>query len=270
LGHAERALVMRPGNRPAALELRGTLRRALAETMEEADSRVRMLRLARDDLTRAVEAHPHLARAWWNLSEVLRLRGEFDASLRAAERALAEDAFLEDARQVYRQLFYTAFEQEQNERAARWCAEGRRRFPHTADLILCRLLILATVDTIPPDPGAVAAVADTVVRNVAPADSGAWRAYVDMQLAKTFARAGQADSAEAYIGRAHGGAFQAWLGYDEAHTRLLLGQRDSALVLLAGYLEIQPGRAEYWPRDWWLRDLWTDPRFRELLGTTAD
>lgn len=269
LGHAERALVMRPGNHAAALELRGTLRSSLATTMEEKAARDRMLRLAREDLTRAVDEHPHLARAWWNLSEVYRLQGEFDLSLRAAERALAEDAFLEDALQIYRQLFYTAFEQEQNDRAARWCAEGRRRFPHRGDMILCQLLILATVDTIAPEPATIAAIADTLVRSVPPGDSGAWRAYADMQLAKTYARAGRTDSAEALIHRAHGGAFQAWLGYDEAHARLLLGQRDSALTLLAGYLEMQPDRAGYWSRDWWLRDLWTDPRFLDLIGATG-
>jgi TolB-like protein/tetratricopeptide (TPR) repeat protein len=270
LEHAERALALAPDDAAAARELRGALRRSLAVTLDERDDRDRLLRLASEDLSRAVEERPSLARAWWHLSEVHRLQGDFPASMEAAERALREDAFLEEAADVYRQLFHTAFEQEEHDRAARWCAEGRRRFPHRGDMILCRLLILATVDSIPPDPGAVAAVADTLVGSVSPPDSGAWRSYATMQLAKVQARAGLADSAEAAIRRAHGDGFQDWLAYDEAHVRLLLGQSDSALALLRSVLEQQPDRAEYWVRDWWLRELWLDPRFREMVGRPGE
>lgn len=270
LDHAERALATGPGDRPAALELRGTLRSGLALRLEPGAEQDRMLRRAEEDLAAAVEARPGLARAWWELSEVLRRRGDFDRSLEAAERALREDAFLEEAHRVYRQLFYTAFEQEQHARAAHWCAEGHRRFPGRPDLILCRVLVLATVDTIPPDPAAVAATADTLVRAVSPADSAAWRSYATMQQAKVYARAGMVDSAEALIRRAHGGNTQTWLRYDEAHARLLLDQRDSALALLRADLATQPDRGEYWVRDWWLRDLWTDPRFLEMVEPLDD
>jgi len=263
--HARRALG--EGGGAAARELRGVVRFDLAGAVEDPAERARLLALARSDLEEAVRENPALARAWWNLSEVLRMEGNVADAQRFAGRALEEDAFMEDAPLVYRQLFQTAFEAEDREGASLWCREGRRRFPSEADPVLCGLLIVATMAPAGPEsPAAALAISDTLVRVVPSADSSAWRMYADMQVAKAFARRGMADSADVYIARAHGGEYQSWLGYDEAHTRILLGQPDSALTLLRGYLEDRPERREYWPTDWWLRDLWDDPRF---VGMTS-
>jgi TolB-like protein/tetratricopeptide (TPR) repeat protein len=270
LGHVERALVLRPGDRPAALELRGALRQALVSTMGRGGGRSRMLRLARQDLTEAVEERPILARGWSLLGEVLRREGALRTARRAEERALLEDPYIDEAPDIYYRLFRSDLEAQDYRRAGRWCELGSRRFPADPDLALCRILIMVSVDSVPPDPAAAHAIAREVVDAAAPTDSARLRAYADLQLAKVFARAGRPDSAEAYIRRAHGETLRPWLAYDEAHARLLLGQPDSALDLLAVARRWAPLRAERWPRDAWLRPLWDDPRFRSLVETATD
>lgn len=263
LEFSERVLSEIPGY-PRALELRGTLRAALAATLGGGAERDRLVVEAEDDLRGALQADPSLARGWWSLSELVRQQGRFQESIRLAERALREDAFLEEAKDVVKQLGQTAFEIEDLPRARRWCREGRRRYPEDSELALCELLFLASVDSIRPDVSAARSWADTVVLLAPAADTSIWRAYTDMQIAKVFARGGQPDSADAMIRRAHGDGFQLWLAYDEAHARLLMGQKDRALSLLEDYLTSRPDRKDYWPRDWWLRPLWNDPRFRAM------
>lgn len=117
-----------------------------------------------------------------------------------------------------------------------------------------------------PDAARARGLADTLVIMSAEQDRAAYRAYADMQLAKVYARAGEPDSARVLIRRAHGDGFQLWLAYDEAHARLLLGEPNRALDLLSQYAERNPQRLSYWPRDWWLRDLWNHPGFERLVS----
>lgn len=265
LAHAERAMSRAPAD-PAVLEARGTLRADLARALGGGAERDSLVAGAETDLRAALRDAPDLARAWWVLSELVRQRGDLVESVQLAERALREDAFLAEAQDVVYQLYQTTFEIEDHARARTWCTEGRRRFPDRPNFILCQLLFIASVDSPPLDIARARRLADTVVLIAPQSDQPAWRAYTDMQLAKVFARAGRPDSAETLIARAHGETFQAWLGYDEAHARLLLGQPGRALELLSGYLERRPDRREYWGRDWWLRDLWDDARFKQMLS----
>ncbi|NIP83099.1 MAG: hypothetical protein GWM90_29270, partial [Gemmatimonadetes bacterium] len=270
LGHAERALVLRPGDRPAALELRGVLRQSLAGAMPPGGGRSRMLRLARQDLSEAVEARPGMARAWGALGAVLRLEGARASAERAARRALLENPYADGAAETHYLLFRAALATGRRRSAGEWCDDGRARFPADPSLALCPLLLMAAADSIPPDPAAARVLAERAVAAVPPSDTARLRARADLQLAKVFARAGRPDSAEACIRRAHGPRFRRWLAYDEAHARLLLDQPDSALVLLGIAADEAPDRAREWPRDDWLRDLWRDPRFLRLVESAGN
>jgi TolB-like protein/tetratricopeptide (TPR) repeat protein len=263
LHHAEAALQRAGGRRAEALELRGTLRFALARLSED-EEQSGLRAGAEADLRAATLDEPRLARAWWTLSELLRDVGRFAEARADAARALEEDAFLEEASDIVHRLFHTAFEEEDHTESQRWCTTGRRRFPDHQQFVICQLLIVATAEGVRPDIASARAIGDTLVRISAEADRPPYRAYADMQLAKVFARNRQRDSAHAAIARAHGPEFQSWLGYDEAHARLLLGEHDRALDLLAEYLVMRPDRREYWPKDWWLRSVWQHPRFLAL------
>jgi len=269
LDDADRALRLAADD-PDALELRGTLESGLARVVKDSAQHDTLLARAERDLRSAVGRDSTLAEAWWQLGEIERQRDRFAESVRLSERALREDAYLQDAPQIMRQLFYTSFETEDIARARHWCGEGRRRFPGWSDFVLCQLLVDASVESVPPAPARARALADTVVLLSPAADSAAWRAYATLQVAKVYARAGEPDSARAWIARTYvDGSPQPWLAYDEAHARLLLGEKARALELLRGYLKAHPDRRAYWPKDWWLRSLWSDPGFKAMVGGRA-
>ena len=249
---------------PDALELRGTVRFRLAGADETEWGH--LAPSAESDLRTAIDQDPHRARARWTLAQLLRDRGEVTEARQLAEEAFARDAFLEETPRIIQMLFHTAFEQEDHVEAQEWCDRGRRRFPENRDFVICALLHHASAEGAPPDIERARALADTLAAISPPSDRELFRAYGDMQLAKTFARAGLPDSARVAIDRAHGEGFQSWLGYDEAHARLLLGETERALELLESYLEMRPGRRAYWPRDWWLRPLWDHPDFIAMIS----
>lgn len=229
-----------------------------------------MLRLARLDLMEAIELRPDMARAWQGLEEVLRAEGAREAAERAALRALMEDPFLDQGPRLYGRLFQASLQAGEDATARRWCETGHRRYPGDPELALCGLLLEISVDSLLPDPTAARAVVDSALALAAPADTARLKDYTALQLAKVFARTGLPDSALAYIHRARSDTFRSALAYEEAHARLLLGQPDSALVLLRAVLRTDPDRAREWPRDPWLRDLWSDPQFLQLIETARD
>ena len=267
IAHAERAIELDPIH-PAALELRGTLRRYLWETADSAEA-AELREGALEDLRAAVAADPSRARAWSDLSRILRVIGRFPEAKVAAERAYEADAFLASARTVVFNLCHTSLELEEFDDATRWCDEGRRRFPDRASFIALKLLFLAGSDGPEPDADEAWQLQQLFVDKSPPQKRPQRRVDGLMRVAAVLARSGLADSAEAVVLQARAADAQndPLTDYYEANVRLQLEQRDQALSLLRGYLEARPDRKTYIAEDWWWRPLRDDPRFKALVGT---
>ncbi|MDB4951877.1 MAG: protein kinase, partial [Gemmatimonadetes bacterium] len=263
------ALARAPGD-PRALELRGTVLLARAVSAEDAASGAGQVERAERDLTAAVAAEPGLASAWSTLSQVLRYRGRFDESDAAARRALAEDAYLDDADDVLHRLYFGALMTGDYAQAGTLCGEGRRRFRGDWRFVECRLTLLREDRGAPADPALalrLLAELDTLdpparARREGRGYSPLFRKAV---AAAILARAGRADAARELLARAERDAgrdagLRLSLAYDEAYARLLLGERDSARALLGRTLALRPELRPFAARD---------PLLRELVGPAA-
>jgi DNA-binding SARP family transcriptional activator/TolB-like protein len=284
LGHATRALELRPGD-PGALELRGTVRwrivQAGARSLGRKSESDTLSAAAREDLNEALERDPSRAKAWSTLSQLLRVQeGRLAEAEVAARRALEEDEFLEDAPLIMERLYRSSVQLARYDSAAAWCSRGRERFPNHWRFVECRLTLLGYPG---PEPANVA-LAWRLFRELEqmdPAEAargagrGYWRTYRRMAVARVAARAGLADSARAlcFVARAEVRGDRELEGAqagDEAYVRLLLGERDSALVLLKRHLEVQPRLHAQIARDVKFRPLRSDPRFRRLVDEAPE
>jgi DNA-binding SARP family transcriptional activator/TolB-like protein len=261
--YAGRALSLSP-NDAAALSLRGrvAMRRA-SDAMPDTAG----MGAAERDLRAAVEADSTLASAWAALSQVLRLTGKLAESDLAARRALAADAFLEDADRILLRLFFTALTDGDYAQARRWCGDGHAQFPADWRFVECRLTLARADSSVPPDPAQSWALLAELERLDPPARAAeAGRAYVWVYrralVAAVLARAGQADSARAVLARAREEASgnpdsRVWFLYDDAYATLLLGDRAGARRLIDEYLRARPEMREYVTRKAALRSLFT-------------
>jgi DNA-binding SARP family transcriptional activator/TolB-like protein/tetratricopeptide (TPR) repeat protein len=266
LAFAERALWREPGS-AAAHELRGTVLLAQAVAGGEGAAHDPRLDRAEEDLRAAVAAEPGLASAWNRLSQVLAFRGQFAESQRAARRALAEDAYLDGADMVLKNLYLGALYTRDYAQARALCDRGRERFPGDWRFLECRLTLLRADTSWPPDPALaerVLAQLDTVdpperARREGRGYSPLFRQAV---AAAVLARAGRADAARALLARARAAAggdpgLRRALAYDEAYVYLALGQADSARALLEFAVARNPGVRAFAARD---------PLFQGLLA----
>ncbi|HET7464922.1 MAG TPA: hypothetical protein VFJ82_27005, partial [Longimicrobium sp.] len=264
---AARVLAREPGN-ARALELRGALRFVLATGGGPGqEARVDS---AERDLRAAVAAEPSLASAWSHLSQVLRYRARTAESEAAARRALAEDAYLDDAADIYSRLFFSAMLLESYAEARSLCDTGRQRFAGDWRFVECGLTLLREDRSRPPDPAGAWRLVARLDRLDPPERAAAeGRGYSPVYrralVAAILARAGERDSARAVLARAR--AMVAGdpertldLAYDEAYVLLLLGEPEAARAKLA---EVLAHRS-------WLRDFARrDPLFRELFTPQA-
>lgn len=260
---ADQALALEPDN-AAALELRGRVLHEKSRLVNglAADS---LRAIAEADLTRSTLIAPDRASAWWELSQIRLERADFLEAKRAAQRALAEDVFLEGADEVLHQVYYTALQLGPEPDAQAACNEGRRRYPTADQFVLCQLFILASFPDVEPDVRRGWALADSLTALVAQRNRPIFEAYGKMLVAEVAARAGLVDSARAVIQLARGDDVPAWLAYNEAHARLLMGEKAEATRLLSLYLTAQPDTALL-ARDWWFSTLREEPGFRRLVG----
>ncbi len=269
LARAEQVLAREPRN-PLALELRGAvLFRRAARTPAGAGEAAGLARAERD-LRAAVAAEPSLASAWSTLSMVLRYRGHFAESDLAARRALAEDAYLEDADAVLHRLFFGALFVGDHREARSLCEQGRRRFPADWRFMECRLTLMREDPSQPPDPEQAWRLVAELDRLDPPAHAlSEGRAYSPVYrralTAAILARAGETDSARAVVARARRAVgsddeLRLSLDYDEAYVRLLLEEREAARRLLEGVLARRPALRPFAARD---------PLFRGLLRPPA-
>ncbi len=267
LWHAERALVLEPGN-AHALELRGILRYAISESPKLTEP-AWLRAAAEEDLRAAVAADPSRARAWSVLSTLRRVGARHAEAKRDAERALEADPFLRAANTIIFRLYETSLELRQMEESDRWCNEGRQRFPDDYSFVACSLFLLALPGGAEPDVDRAWALADTVLRLSAPQQHEQLRLLGQVWVAAAIARAGLADSAVAVSERARAaasGPLKPWIDYSAANVELLAGRRDAALALLGAFLAEVPQRKEYIATDWTFEALRDDPRFQALVA----
>ncbi len=267
LAETEEALRTATPN-PEALELRGSLRYLwwLSGYSVAPES----LAASEQDLRDAVGGMPTLARAWARLSQMLRYTGRFAEAEEAAKRALDADAFLLEARAVYRTLLFTALNLERYDEARSWCAQGRTRFPADVEFRHCELRILGWSGR---GRGAIKQawrIVDSLDQTGT--RTGVYPAERRLLLATLYARSGEADSARSLLREARSTSGQdstaAWFLFAESNVRLLLGERRAALDLIARALAESPQLRDYVRRAVWFAPLHTDAEFRRLVGPT--
>lgn len=269
LAHAEEALQAGAAN-PEALELRGSLRYLwwLSGYSVAAES----LAASERDLRAAVAGMPTLARAWARLSQLLRYTGRFAEAEEAAKQALAADAFLLEARAVYRTLLFTALNLERYDEARSWCASGRARFPADAEFRHCELRILGWSGR---GPGAIRQawrLVDSLEKGSS-ARTGVYPAERRLLLATLYARSGVRDSALVLLRDARIAAGSdssaAWFRFAEANIQVLQGARRAALDLIARALATDPQLRDYVSRAVWFAPLHGDAAFQRLVAAPS-
>ena len=266
LRYAQQALQL-PGGAPAALEQRGILRYRLWQFGSGA--RDTLLTRAESDLRAAVDSDPTRARAWAVLSDLFVTTGRFAESEQAGRRALAADAYLNEARTVITNLFTATLHRGHFSEAQQWCDRGRMRYPADPNFVDCALRVLgwsARGDR----------AVDSAWRLVASGDRGdsvgalpASRWERRLLAGMVLARSGDRDSARAVVRRTSAGVpDSSWaaLRADEAYIDILAGNGDEALRQLASFLKWFPESKAYVAQSPWFRQLQPDPRFQGLVA----
>jgi TolB-like protein/tRNA A-37 threonylcarbamoyl transferase component Bud32 len=249
-----------------ALDLRGTLRYWLRETVDHEES-VELREAAEQDLLAATEIDPTTAHAWHFLSNALRAAGRHADAKRAAEQALEADQFYEERALIFARLCHTSLVNRQWEEVTRWCEAGRREFPRYNVLLNAELLALASAGGPDPDVEKAWQLLEDFLESNPPQDRPGLQPSATLYAAAVLARAGLPDSAKAVIRQARAAepAPDPMNDYNEAYVWLLLGDREQALEFLRRHLEAMPGRKQAIATDWWFEPLRSDPRFQELV-----
>ncbi len=233
-----------------ALQLRGSVRFDLVIQLESAQPDSTRLASAEADLRAALATDSSLAGAWATLGYLLWLKGSLGEAASAAQRALREDAYLTDAREVYAQLFFGALMLGQFEEAHQWCGRGRRHSPSDWRFVECALTLLRHDPRSAATPESAWALVRTLER-LDPAGKAiaAGRAYHPIYrrivAATVEARAGHRDTARAELARARratdgDSSLRLDLSYDEAYLLLTLGEADQARRLLRALVTARP------------------------------
>jgi eukaryotic-like serine/threonine-protein kinase len=277
LENAAQALKLAPRN-PYALELQGIALWRLAVAVPASTRDEAGVRLAEQDLRAAVSLQPGLASAWSTLSSLLRIdRGSLGEANVAARRALAADAYLEDAPAILSQLSLSELLLGNFPAAIEACDQGSRRFATDRRFVNCRLNLILVDTALDQNPRTAWRLVAQLDRMDPPASAiAAGRPYDPvfrrMAAAAISARAGDRDSARAVVAWAHrtvgsDANLNTDLDYDEAYVQLALGNRDATLQLLARYLAARPAMKPYIRRDPLFTTLRDDVRFTALLQT---
>jgi DNA-binding SARP family transcriptional activator/TolB-like protein len=264
---ADRAVAVDPAS-AAAHEARGSvlLRRwtLAAPPGAAADS---LLAEAERTLRRAIERDSRRPRAEAELSLALFLRGEFDEARRAAERAIAVDAYLTDIRDITLRLFQASFELGDDDAAGRWCDEVRRLMPDSSPYAHCALVLLGWGRR-PPDTRQALAVHAGAGSAESESARALSRASLSFLLAGSLARAGMPDSAVAVIERTRSWADPLDGAEEEAAAWVAAGRHDEALQALARLVEARPTLRARLARSRYFTPLRDEPSFRTLMGIT--
>ena len=273
LAHTARALKIDPRSADA-LEIRGKLRflRIEQQLVVEGPEWQRTLDSAEADLRTAVDLNPNQAGAWVTLSSLAYKKQKPAEALGAAQRAYAADFFLSNARGVLVRLFWTSHDSELFPDAAKWCAEGQRRFPRDPFFVECRLWMLTTKAEA-PDPAEAWRLVDSI-RALSPvSDSARVRRHASIVAAAVLARANLADSARRVLVRSRGTPEmdpRRELQGDEAVARIFLHDYDDVVRLIESYLAANPDHRKGFATKtsiWWKDpQLQAHPGFRALVA----
>ena len=272
LAHIDRALARDPRNADA-LELRGNLRYwGWLQNYEPDEAKAKvLLGEAQADFEKAVEINPHQAGAWASVSHLYNQTGSGTKVALAAQRALEEDAFLDNADVVLFRLFIANYDLGQFTDADHACKEIRRRFPGDFSAPRCELFMLTTRARTPPDVGLAWKLADSVTRAVPENRRPYFELNSHMLVAHVLARAGLKDSAMRVVERSKG-------DQDMNPTRDLalfgasvysqLGETQKAVDLLGVYLQANERVRQAYADDsgWWFRPIAGSPAFKRLVG----
>jgi hypothetical protein len=261
-----RALASHPDN-AEALTVKGALQMALARQAADSTRAAGLLVATERDLRIAVASDPSSARAWITLADLLyNDKWELSEAREAARRAYEEDVFLlEDDH--FKWLCEISIQLEDHDDAARWCEEGRRRFPSDVYLMMADLTRLASAGEADPEAGWA------LVREIGRQRNPEFNVpAAKMYMAAILARAGDADSARATaLGARQGMAeedrasLEPSMDYIEAYVQVLLRDERSALRLLRASFTGYPAYRAIAARDYWFESLEGDPRFESLV-----
>jgi serine/threonine-protein kinase len=272
LGHIERALA-RDARNPDALELRGNLRYwGWLQNYEPDEAKAKVLLAeAQADFEKAVEINPHQAGAWASVSHLYNQTGSGTKVALAAQRALEEDAFLDNADVVLFRLFIANYDLGQFTEADHACQEIRRRFPRDFSAPRCELFMLTTRIRKPPDVGLAWKLADSVTKAVPENRRPYFELNSHMLVAHVLARAGQKDSAMRVVERSKGNEDMnptRDLALFGASVYSQLGEIDKAVGLLGVYLQANERVRQAYADDsgWWFRPIADSPAFKRLVG----
>ena len=262
LAAAERALALDPES-AAAFDLRGTARWQAVRLYNDAGHDTKLAASAEADLRRAVDLDSASAGAWATLSALQRWGGKTAEAERSARRALAADAYLEQAGDVYAHLYLGAMALGAADTAWAWCARGRAAVPNDVAVAECELTLmrldLATGARPRPNPDRAWVVARALDRLDPPsAAREAGRPYQAifrrMTVAGVVAASGLHDSARALLARARAEVAgdpttRVDLLRDEAFVYLTLRDRARATAALRAFLAARPERRPAAVRD---------------------
>jgi tetratricopeptide (TPR) repeat protein len=234
--------------------------------------RDRLFHDAQQDLEAAVRADPTLATAHSLLSHLYFNTEDQVSVLLAARRAYEEDAYLADADQILRRLFWGYYQLRQFTEAQRWCDEASRRFPNDYLLLECQLWMMTT-ERADPDVDQAWQLA-AKLEAVTPEDRRPFeRRLGELIVGGVIGRAGNMDSARAVLVRARADREidpDNELAMFEAAVRTMLGDYDEAIELLKGYVAANPDHAFELGEDlrWWWQPLTDHPGFQALLASS--
>ena len=274
LAWSERLLALDPRNADG-YELRGALRyqRFMLHLTRDARDAENTLQNAEQDLLKAVEINPAQAAAWATLSSLYYRVPNPQKANQAAREAYKADAFLTNASEILKRLFWTSHDTEAYPDAQQWCSEGRRRFPLDPFFTECQLWMFTT-KAVRPDPDSAWRLV-LALKKVTPDPSWPYeQRYGEILVAGALARASLSDSARRVLLRAREGATEVdprkELVGTEAVVRAILRDYDETVRLIEDYLVVNPehrkGFANY-TGPWW-RDpqLQNNRKFKALIA----
>lgn len=226
----------------AAYEARGRVLVAQYHlTRPDSAQSARLLKEAEADLKRATLLDPDRARAESMLSALYESQGRFADARQAAGRALAADAYLEDANQILVRLFETSFEVGDDEAAGQWCDEIRRGSSGRWPAAYCDLVLLGWRKNGKPDARKALYILETFgARDPAPLRA-LMQPRLSMLAGVALVRAGDVAGARKLMQQAHAAApSDPELARFEAALLLELKEFQKASQLLADYFAQVP------------------------------
>ena len=238
---SDHAIAIDPRN-AEALEQRASVR--FVAWLFNPDSPGR-LHEAEVDAKDALAINPYRPRSESILSQIAWQRGDFRSAYEAALRAYRADAYAANVEDVLLRLFDTSFELGNDDEAAKWCDEMRRRTPQSWLQYRCELMLLAYGRTGQPDVRKSLLALDAARRVRYVSENPAVEAWFVAMVGASYARAGMPDSAQAHTERAlRQASGSPTVVPTAASTLLRIGERERAIELLREHLEALPGSGQ--------------------------